>query len=98
MRKLLLLIIALTCPSIVAAATDPPRQPPPFQIYAGYTRLSNSFNGVPGSRQPLNGTYAGVAFPEWHHLRIKVDYSQYWGSNLGAPQNGFFIMSGGQYG
>jgi hypothetical protein len=41
--------------------------------------------------------YAGVAFEEWHHLRIKLDYSQYRGNNLGDPQNAFFIMSGGQY-
>jgi len=98
MRKLHLLFLAVTCPSMHVSAAEPPRQPPPFQIYIGYTRLSNSFNGVPGSHQPLDGMYAGVAFPEWHHLRIKVDYSQYRGSNLGAPQNGFFLMSGGQYG
>jgi hypothetical protein len=42
--------------------------------------------------------YAGVGFPEWHHLRIKLDYSLYRGSNRGDPQNAFFIMSGGQYG
>lgn len=42
--------------------------------------------------------YAGVAFPEWHHLRIKLDYSLYRGNNLGDPQRAFFIMSGGQYG
>ena len=40
----------------------------------------------------------GVAFPEWHHLRIKLDYSLYRGDNLGDPQHAFFIMSGGQYG
>lgn len=98
MRKIcsLLFVLALICPRVDAA--DPQRQPPPFQIYAGYSWLSNSFNGFPGSHQPLNGMYAGVAFPEWHHLRIKVDYSLYRGTNRGDPQNAFFIMSGGQYG
>src|ERR1700722_16786130 len=28
--------------------------PPPYEIFAGYSLLSNSFNGVPGSRQALN--------------------------------------------
>ena len=95
-RKCYLLLLALACPSV--DAVDPPKWPPPFQIYAGYTWLSNSFNGVPGFHQPLNGMYAGVAFPEWHHLRIKLDYSLYRGNNLGDPQHAFFIMSGGQYG
>ena len=96
MRKFYLLLLALACP--VIHASDAGRLPPPFEIYAGYSRLSNSFNGVQGSHQPLNGMYAGIAFPEWRHLRIKLDYSLYRGSNLGDPQNAFFIMSGGQYG
>ncbi|HLY41348.1 MAG TPA: acyloxyacyl hydrolase [Terracidiphilus sp.] len=96
MRKYYLLLLAFTCYSIHAA--EPARQPPPFQIYAGYSWLSNSFNGVPGFHQPLNGMNAGIAFPEWRHLRIKLDYSMYRGNNLGDPQHAFFIMSGGQYG
>src|SRR5579863_10547129 len=96
MRKYYLLLLALASPVIHAA--DPPRWPPPFQIYAGYSWLSNSFNGVPGFHQPLNGMNAGIAFPEWRHLRIKLDYSMYRGNNLGNPQHAFFIMSGGQYG
>ncbi|WP_109484981.1 acyloxyacyl hydrolase [Occallatibacter savannae] len=93
---LLFLTLLLLDPAIYAA--DSQRQPPPFQIYAGYSRLSNSFNGFPGQHKPLNGMYAGVAFPEWRHLRIKVDYSLYKGTNQGDPQNAFFIMAGGQYG
>ncbi len=96
MRKYFLLFFALAGPCIHSA--DSQRNPPPLQIYAGYSWLSNSFNGVPGAHQPLNGMYAGVAFPEWHHLRIKIDYSLYRGANLGAPQNVFLVMSGGQYG
>lgn len=79
-------------------AAAPVHSPPPFQIYAGYSWLSNSFNGLEGSGQPLKGMNAGVAFPEWHHLRIKLDYSLYRGTNLGVPQHAYFIMSGGQYG
>jgi hypothetical protein len=90
------LVFVLAFP--VFGAASPDNSPPPFQIYAGYSGLSNSFNGVPGSRQPLNGMNAGLAFQQWHHLRIKLDYSLYRGNNLGDPQRAFFIMSGGQYG
>lgn len=92
------MLLALVFLSPAVNAADSQRQPPPFQIYAGYSRLSNSFNGFPGQHHPLDGMYAGVAFPEWRHLRIKVDYSLYKGTNRGDPQNAFFIMSGGQYG
>lgn len=70
---------------------------PPIQIYGGYSWLSNSFNGVPGSHQPLNGWNAGIAFQEWHHLRLKIDYSMFRGTSLGDPQHAFFILGGGQY-
>ena len=69
-----------------------------YQLYGGYTLLSNSFNGVPGSHQPLNGWDAAMAFQPWHHLRFKLDTYAYSGSNLGAPQKGLFILAGGQYG
>jgi hypothetical protein len=69
----------------------------PFQIYGGFSTLSNSFNGVPGARQPLAGWDAGVAFPAWHNLRFKIDVSDYDGTNLGAAQRAYFIMAGGQY-
>jgi hypothetical protein len=95
MRTRYFLLLALIYPSIRASAQS--NSPPPFQIYAGYSWLSNSFNGVPGSHQPLNGMNAGVVFPQWHHLRIKLDYSMYRGNNRGDPQHAFFIMSGGQY-
>lgn len=96
MWKRYLLLFVLASPTIGAAA--PVNSPSPFQIYAGYSWLSNSFNGVRGSRQPLSGINAGLAFRQWHHLRIKLDYSLYRGNNLGEPQHAFFIMSGGQYG
>ena len=95
MRTHIFLLLALICPSFPASAQS--NSPPPFQIYAGYSWLSNSFNGVPGSHQPLSGMNAGVVFPQWHHLRIKLDYSMFRGDNLDDPQHAFFIMSGGQY-
>jgi hypothetical protein len=68
-----------------------------YQIFGGFTSLSNSFNGVPGYHQALPGWDAGVAFPAWHHLRPKLDYLGFSGSNLGAPQHAFSIMAGGEY-
>ncbi len=69
-----------------------------FQLYGGYTWLSNTFNGTPGNRQPLNGWAAAVAFPYvWRGLRFKIDTAFYRGTNQNAPQNGYFITGGWQY-
>ena len=81
-------------PLVVTAQSDDLAS---YQIYGGFTSLSNSFNGVPGSRQPLPGWEAAVAFPAWHHLRPKLDYARFSGTNLGAPQHAFFILAGGEY-
>lgn len=69
-----------------------------YQVYGGYTFLSNSFNGVPGSRQPLNGIDSSIAFAPWHSLRFKIDAFGYLGTNLHASQDTWFVMGGGQYG
>ena len=69
-----------------------------YQVYGGYTYLSNSFNGVPGSRHALNGLDSSIAFAPWHDLRFKIDFFGYIGSNLNAPQHAYFIIGGGQYG
>jgi len=107
MKSESILLFALVCscahaapPSDTAPLSD--RAPvsytaPAYQLYGGYSWLSNSFNGVPGSRQPLNGWNAGIAFAQWHRLRFKLDYSMFSGTNLGAPQHAFFILGGGQY-
>lgn len=88
-------LIALLClSSVLHAQSEPPAR---YQISGGYSLLSNSLNGVPGSHQPLNGWDAAVAFPSWHNLRFKIDTSAYRGTNLGAPQHLFFILGGGQY-
>jgi len=93
MRSYVLLSVALiSCAPVLAAQSAPP-----FQIYGGYTRLSNSFNGLTGSQNPLSGWDAGVALPAWHNLRVKIDVSQYTGTNLGAQQKAISIMGGGQY-
>ena len=95
------ILLALFCPCAIAAPPTKPAPPPdaapPYQLYGSYAWLSNSFNGVSRSRQPLNGWNAGITFAQWHHLRLKLDYSTFRGTNLGAPQHAFLILGGGQY-
>jgi len=69
-----------------------------YQLYAGYSFLSNSLNGVSGSQQPLNGYEIAFAIPPWHHLRYKMNVFQYRGTNQGAIEHPYFVMAGGQYG
>jgi len=71
--------------------------PARHEVSAGYSFLSNSFNGVPGARQPLNGWDASLALSPWHGLRFKAESFGYRGTNLGAPQNPLFILGGAQY-
>jgi hypothetical protein len=52
MRSCLYGLLFLICPSITLYAAEAPAH---YQIYGGYTWLSNSFNGFEGARQPLNG-------------------------------------------
>jgi hypothetical protein len=69
-----------------------------YQLYGGYSYQSNSFNGVPGHRQGLNGWEASFAFQHlWRGLRFKLDTTQYRGTNYGAQQNGYYILGGWQY-
>jgi hypothetical protein len=95
MPRRLFSLIALLCLSAALHAQS--GGPARFQIYGGYAFLSNSFNGVPGSRQPLNGWDAAVAFPSWHRVRFEVDITSYRGTNLGAPQHAVSILGGVQY-
>jgi hypothetical protein len=88
-------LIALLCLSCALHAQS--EAPARYQIYGGYTFLSNSLNGVPGSHHPLNGFDGSLAFPSWHSLRFKIDVAAYRGTNLGAPQHPYFILGGGQY-
>ena len=91
----LFLPITLLCLSSALHAQSEPRAR--YQIFGGYTFLSNSLDGVTGSHQPLNGWDAAIAFPSWHSLRFKIDVAAYRGTNLGAPQHPYFILGGGQY-
>jgi len=94
MRPLLLTSFLILTPLTIAAQSAGPA---PYEIFAGYSYLSNSFNGVPGSRQALNGEDASVALPSWHGLRVKIDVTRYAGTNLGANQQALYILGGGQY-
>ncbi len=91
----LLCIAILFSGSALRAQSEAPEH---HQITAGYSFLSNSIDGVPGARKPLNGYDAAMAFSQWHGLRFKADFSAFSGTNQGAQQNVWFIMAGGQYG
>jgi len=97
MRCFLVLIAFLIPAALAAQPESSANLDAPFELSGGYSYLSNSFNGVPGSRQPLQGWNGSVAFPAWHHLRFKIDVSGFNGTNLGAKQNAIVILGGGQY-
>jgi len=69
----------------------------PYQLSGSFDALSNSFNGVPGARQPLLGWDVSAAFPAWHNLRFVLDYTDFQGKNLGAPQHAQFPTAGALY-
>jgi hypothetical protein len=96
--RFLALLCLLIAASAVHAQTDSRLQTKPhYQLYGGWTWLSNSFNGLPGNQHPLDGWEASIAFQDWHNFRFKVDTFRYGGTNLGAPQHALFILAGGQY-
>jgi hypothetical protein len=95
MRSCLFALIFLICVPITLHSQS--EAPAHYQLYGGYTWLSNTFNGFPGARQSLNGWDVSMAFGAWHSLRFKLDAYGYHGSNLNAPQHGLFIVAGGQY-
>lgn len=96
MPSRILFLAALLCLTPVLHAQE--EEPIRYQIYGGYSYLSNSLNGVPGSHHALNGWDASVAFPAWHDLRFKLEVNGYNGTNLGAQQQPYFITGGGQFG
>lgn len=106
MRNPFLVLAALLCSSCVLVAQAAPearaaletRGAEHYQLYAGYSYLSNSFNGVPGHRQSLNGWDLSLAFPYiWRGLRFKADYTKFNGSNYGGKQDSFALTGGFQY-
>lgn len=95
-------LIAVLClvPTLQAQTVDPSAKTVAtsrFQVYGGYSRLSNTMNGLTGSHKPMNGWDASFAFASWHGLRFKLETFAYSGTNLGASEYPFFIMGGGQY-
>ncbi len=74
MRPFFLTVALLFCAAELFAQSV---RPASVEIFAGYSLLSNSFNGLPGSRKPLNGADASLAIPGWHGLRFKLDVSHY---------------------
>jgi hypothetical protein len=89
--------VALAIVSLPVTATAQTEMRAPYQLSAGFAAFSNSFNGVPGSHQPLIGWDASAALPAWHNLRFKIDVSAFHGNNLSAEQHAFFILGGAQY-
>lgn len=89
------LLIALLCLSQAIHAQK--EAPARFQLYGGYSFLSNSIDGLPGSHQSLSGWDASLAFPAWHGLRFKAGTFGYRGTNLGAPQHPYFVMGGAEF-
>lgn len=88
-------LLAMLCLSASLHAQS--QAPTRFQVYGGYSYLSNSLNGLSGAHHPLNGFDAAIAFPGWHNLHFKIDVSGYRGTNLGASQAPYFFLGGGQY-
>jgi hypothetical protein len=88
-------LIALLCLSAsLHAQTEKPVR---YQIFGGYSFLSNSLNGVAGSHHPPNGWDSSIAFSQWHNIRFKIDFAAYRGTNLGTSQNTYSIMGGAQF-
>jgi hypothetical protein len=96
-RLCFLLALLFVAASIHAQTEAPSQKAARFQLYGGYALLSNSFNGLPGARHPLNGWNGSIAFPPWHNLRFTIDASGYLGTNTGASQRSLFVAAGAQY-
>lgn len=66
----------------------------PYEVLAGYSFFSNSFNT---SFQPLNGWEASFGAPASRRINLVLDGSGYYGTSLGSPQHPIFILGGLQY-
>ena len=69
------------------------------EFFAGYSFLSNSFNGHDSfaSRQPLNGWELSFAAAVSRRLSFKVAADGYYGTSLESPQRPIFILGGAGY-
>lgn len=75
---------------------SPETQESRYEVFGGYSLLSNSFNGHASapSRQPLNGWDAAAEVPVALHWDIKVEAAGYYGTSLGSPQHPLFVLGG----
>ncbi|HEY1806541.1 MAG TPA: hypothetical protein VGG45_18860 [Terracidiphilus sp.] len=96
--RLCLLLAFVAMAAAVRAQTGTAAQKPPrFQLYGGYSFVSNSPNGTPGARQAMNGWNATFSPPGWHFVRFVLDVASYRGNNQGAKENWYSIMGGAQF-
>jgi hypothetical protein len=100
----LLLTLMLLSPGIAdrlaaQAQTANEANPGRKEFFAGYSFLSNSFNGhsSSASHQPLNGWELSFAAPVSRRLSFKVSANGYYGTSLGSPQRPIFILGGVTY-
>ena len=94
LSRLIYLAVILSLQVVLYAESPLPER---YQVYGGYTYLSNSFNGVPGATLGLNGWDVAGEFPQYHGVRFVLDMFGYRGTNQGAPQDATFITAGGQF-
>ncbi|MGB8029005.1 MAG: hypothetical protein WCF30_04995 [Terracidiphilus sp.] len=96
-RLSLLIALLLTALAVRAQTEAPAQKPARFQLYGGYAFVSNSPNGLPGERQPMNGWNATIGIRQWRFIRFKVDLSSYQGTNQGAQEDVYYILGGWQF-
>lgn len=93
-------LLSIALPSTLAAqAVDTATGGRGYQLFGGYSFLSNSFNGHDSatSHQPLNGWDVAFSAGASRGLSVKVDASGYYGTSLGSPQHPIFVLGGAQY-
>lgn len=94
-------LLGIALPSMLTAqeAGSAPSDGRRYELFGGYSFLSNSFNGHDSytSRQPLNGWDVAFTARASRRLSVKVDASGYYGTSLGSPQRPIFVLGGGQY-
>ena len=73
------------------------QQPFFYKASGGYSLLSNSPNGVRGSRQPLSGFAASLGMLPWRGLDLRAEAADYRGTNLNAQEHLLFLLGGGEY-
>ena len=103
-RDRILLPLSLFLLWLSAGVADGQAQAPPdqetqvrgYEVFGGYSLLSNSFNGHGSapSHQPLNGWDAAAAFPLTPRWRIKLEAAGFYGTSLGSPQHALFVLGG----